>query len=222
MMKCMLLSAGLGNRLRPLTLQVPKPLVTLAGKPLIVHHLERLAAAGYEDIVINLSYLGEMIKQTLKDGHDYGVHIEYSFEGKWPLGTAGGIVHALPLLGNRPFVVVNSDIWCDHHLSFPVLTHDLAHVVLVDNPAHNPEGDFEYESGRACNSGEKRLTFSGIGIYVPKLFQSLTATKLDLASVLRTAIDQGRVSAEYYAGNWFDIGTAERLMQAEDHVSKIK
>ena len=218
----MLLSAGLGKRLRPLTLRVPKPLVTLAGKPLIAHHLERLAAAGYEDVIINLSYLGKMVQRKLKDGHGYGVHIEYSFEGKQPLGTAGGIIHALPLLGNRPFLVVNSDIWCDHHLSFPVLTHDLAHVVLVDNPAHNPEGDFEYESGRACNSGEKCLTFSGIGIYMPELFQGLSATEPDLAPVLHAAIDQGRVSAEYYTGKWFDIGTAERLQLAENHLSKIK
>ncbi len=220
-MKCMLLSAGLGKRLRPLTCHTPKPLIKLAGKSLIEHHLEKLKSAGYEKIVINLSYLGDMIQQKLGDGLRYGVHIEYSHEGEHPLGTAGGIIHALPLLGSKPFLVMNSDIWCDHSLSFPDLAHDMAHLVLVDNPAHHPDGDFVYESGKVYNTGKSYLTFSGIGVYLPKLFENRSAGKPALAHVLRTAINQGQVSAEYHAGKWFDIGSPERLEQAEDYLSEV-
>ena len=220
MMKCMLLSAGLSKRLRPLTHHTPKPLIKLAGKSLIEHHLERLKSAGCEEIVINLSYLGDMIQQKLGDGRRYGVHIEYSHEGEHPLGTAGGITHALPLLGNEPFLAISSDIWCDHPLSFPDLEHDMAHLILVDNPAHHPNGDFAFESGRVCNTGKNYLTFSGIGVYVPELFENQSAKKPALAPVLHTTIGQGRVSAAYHTGKWFDIGTPERLEQAEDYLSK--
>ena len=214
-MKCMLLSAGLGKRLRPLTHQTPKPLVKLAGKSLIEHHLERLAGAGYEEIVINLSYLGDQIKQQLQDGRRHGVRIEYSHEGEQPLGTGGGIIHALPLLGNKPFLVISSDIWCDHPLSFPDLEQDMAYLVLVDNPPHHPEGDFVYQSGKVYNTGKRFLTFSGIGVYAPELFRNRSSRQLALAPLLHSAVEQGHVSAEYYTGQWFDIGTAERLKQAE-------
>lgn len=221
-MKCMLLSAGLGKRLRPLTLDTPKSLVKLADKSLIEHHLERLAAAGYEEIVINLSYLGDVIQHTLGDGRRHGLRIEYSHEGTQPLGTAGGIVHALPLLGEKPFLVISSDIWCDHTLAFPDLAHHLAHLVLVDNPSHHPGGDFAYESGKVYNTGDRYLTFSGIGVFAPELFQNRPAGERTLAPVLCAAIGRGRVSAEYHAGQWFDIGTIRRLELAESYLSKSR
>ncbi len=223
MMKCMLLSAGFGARLRPLTERIPKPLIEIAGKPLIEYHLEKLKAAGCEDVVINLSYLGEMIQKRLGDGSCFGVHIEYSHEGKEPLDTAGGVVHALPLLDGAPFLVINADIWCDHALSFPRLANGKqAHLVLVDNPAHNPEGDFAYEHGEIYNTGKNFLTFSGIGIYNPALFKGCMAKKLALAPILRCAIDKELVSAEYFTGKWFDVGTCDRLQQARQYVSEAK
>ncbi|MCY3803866.1 MAG: nucleotidyltransferase family protein [Gammaproteobacteria bacterium] len=217
-MKCMLLAAGLGERMRPLTQHIPKPLIKLAGKSLIEHHLTRLKSAGYREIVINLSHLGNTIRQKLGDGERYGVHIEYSHEGESPLGTAGGIAHALPLLGDKPFLVISSDIWCDHPLSFPGIAHDMAHLVLVDNPAHHRNGDFAYRSGNACSSGGEILTFSGIGIYTPELFKEHAIEQKALAPVLRSAIAQEKVSAEHYTGTWFDIGTPERLREVERHL----
>lgn len=218
----MLLAAGLGKRLRPITDKIPKPLVEIAGKPLIEYHLEKLKSAGFNEVVINLSHLGEMIKEHLGDGSRFDLQIKYSPEGKTPLETAGGIIHALPLLGNNPFLVINTDIWCDHKLSFANLSRDkLAHLVLVDNPAHNVDGDFTYEFGKIYNSGKNRLTFSGMGIYDPKLFKDFAAEKLALAPILRGAIDEELVSAEYFTGKWFDIGTQKRLDEAESYVSKI-
>ena len=220
-MKCMLLAAGLGERLRPITDKTPKPLVEIAGKPLIEHHLKRLKTAGFKEVVINLSHLGEMIKQHLGDGSQFDLHIEYSHE-ETPLETAGGIINALPLLGKKPFLVLNADIWCEHKLSFANLSRDkLAHLVLVENPAHNSDGDFSYELGKIYNRGDNRLTFSGIGIYDPKLFCDFAAEKLALAPILRGAIDEELVSAEYFTGKWFDIGTQERLAETECYVSKI-
>ncbi len=221
-MKCMLLAAGLGERLRPITDKIPKPLVEIAGKPLIEYHLENLKSAGFKEVVVNLSHLGEMIQKHLGDGSQFDLEIEYSQEGVEPLETAGGIIHALPLLGNTPFLVLNADIWCDHSLSFANLSLDkLAHIVLVDNPAHNPNGDFAYEFGKVYNTGENFLTFSGIGIYHPKFFKEFTKGKRALAPILRNAIDQELVSAEYFTGKWFDIGTHGRLAEAENYVSKI-
>lgn len=218
-MKCMLLAAGLGERLRPITDKIPKPLVKIAGKPLIEYHLENLKSAGFKEVVINLSHLGEMIEQHLGDGARFNLQIEYSHEGSKPLETAGGIIHALPLLGNAPFLVLNADIWCDHSLSFASLPKDkLAHIVLIDNPAHNEKGDFVYEFGKVYNSGKHHLTFSGMGIYHPKFFKECTTGKLALAPILRNAIDQELVSAEYFTGKWFDIGTQDRLAETERYV----
>ena len=218
-MKCMLLAAGLGERLRPITDKIPKPLVEIAGKPLIEYHLENLKSAGFKEVVINLSHLGEMIQKHLGDGSKFELQIEYSQEGAKPLETAGGIIHALPLLGEKPFLVINADIWCNHSLSFANLTQDkLAHIVLVDNPAHNPNGDFVYEFGKVYNTGKNTLTFSGIGIYHPKFFKELATGKLALAPILRKAIDNGLVSAEYFSGKWFDIGTQDRLAETERYV----
>lgn len=220
-MKCMLLAAGLGKRLRPITDTTPKPLVKIAGKPLIEYHLENLANAGYKEVVINLSYLGQLIEQHLGDGSRFGLSIKYSWEGEKPLETAGGIIKALPLLGDKPFLVMNADIWSNHSLSFAKLSSDkLAHLVLVNNPEHHPKGDFSYEFGKVYNSGKNQLTFSGIGIYSPEVFNNLNTEKLALAPILRKLIDQKLVGAEYFTGNWFDIGTQERLLQAENYVAK--
>ena len=213
-MKCMLLAAGLGERLRPITDKIPKPLLEIAGKPLIDYHLENLKSAGFNEIVINISYLGEMIESHLGDGSRFNVTIHYSHEGESPLETAGGIIQALPML--------NADIWCNHSLSFASLDKDkLAHIVLVNNPAHHPKGDFAYEYGKIYNLGKNYLTYSGIGIYDPKLFKNFAAEKLPLAPILRDAIDEELISAEYYSGEWFDIGTEERLAEADNYVSKI-
>ena len=220
-MKCMLLAAGLGERLRPITDKIPKPLVKVAGKPLIEYHLEKLKTAGFCEIVINLSHLGEMIKQHLGDGSRFDLNIEYSHEEK-PLETAGGIINALPLLGKEPFLVINADIWHEHTLSFANLSRDkLAHLVLIQNPSHNPDGDFSYEFGRIYNRGKNHLSFSGIGIYHPKLFSDSAAGKLPLAPLLRSAIEKELVSAEYFTGKWFDIGTKERLDETDRYVSKV-
>ena len=219
----MLLAAGLGERLKPLTDQTPKPLIEISGKPLIEYHLERLKSAGFENIVINLSYLGDQIKQFLGNGQRYGLQIEYSEEGEIPLETAGGIIHALSLLGNEPFLVINSDIWCEHSLSFPNLDNSKqAHLVLVDNPEHNQQGDFVYEFGKIYNDGKNYLTFSGIGIYHPDLFKNHADEKQPLAPILRSAIQDEKVSAEYFTGQWFDIGTIERLRHAENYITKNK
>ena len=218
-MKCMLLAAGRGERLRPITDKIPKPLVKIAGKPLIDYHLNNLKTAGFKDIVINLSHLGELIEDYLGDGSKYDLNIEYSHEGDEPLETAGGIIHALPKLGNKPFLVMNADIWCDHTLSFADLSGDkLAHLVLVNNPAHNPKGDFVYQYGKVYNTGKNYLTFSGIGIYNPKFFEPLPTGKLALAPILREAIDKESVSAEYFTGNWFDSGTQARLDEIESFI----
>jgi len=218
-MKCMLLAAGLGERLRPITDKIPKPLIKIAGKPLIEYHLENLKSAGFKEVVINLSHLGEKIEEYLGDGSQFDLEIEYSQEGTEPLETAGGIIHALPLLGDKPFLVLNADIWCNHSLSFVNLSRDkLVHLVLVDNPTHNPNGDFAYEFGRVYNTGKNHLTFSGMGIYDPRLFKDYTARKLALAPILRNAIDKELVSAEYFTGKWFDIGTQDRLVEAESYL----
>ncbi len=222
-MKCMLLAAGRGERLRPRTDETPKPLIEVAGTPLIEYHLHRLKKAGIEDIVINISHLGQIIQQHLGNGNSFGVHIEYSDEGEQALETAGGIIHAMPLLGDDHFLVLNSDIWCDHDLSFATLSSDKhAHLVLVDNPDHNANGDFSYENEKISNNGNNFLTFSGIGIYHPNFFENQPTEKLALAPLIRDAVDNKLVSAEYFSGNWFDIGTEQRLKQAEKFLEKNK
>ncbi len=221
-MKCMLLAAGLGERLKPITNTIPKPLVKVAGKPLIEYHLENLSKAGFKEIIINLSHLGEMIENHLGNGSRFNLEIEYSPEGEFPLETAGGIIQALAKLGDKPFLVLNADIWCEHSLSFTKLSgNKLAHLVLVDNPTHNPEGDFAFDFGKIYNSGENYLTYSGIGLYDPKLFKNYAVEKLALAPILRKAIEDELVSAEYFSGKWFDIGTIKRLEETDKYVSEI-
>ncbi len=209
----MILAAGLGERMRPLTDHTPKPLLEVAGKPLIVYHIEKLAAAGFEEIIINIAHLGYMIPEALGDGSKWGIKIIYSDEQQeGALESAGGIVKALPLLGGEPFLVVNGDVWCDYLFDSTFdLKDDLAHLILVDNPDHNTKGDFALEKSRVLNDGEMKHTFSGIGYYSPELFEKLPYGKSALAPLLRRAIEEEKVSGRLHSGEWRDIGTPERL-----------
>jgi N-acetyl-alpha-D-muramate 1-phosphate uridylyltransferase len=218
-MKAMILAAGRGDRMRPLTDTTPKPLLKVAGKPLIQYTIEKLVSAGFTELVINVAYLGEQIMQTLADGRQFGASIVYSNEGAEGLETAGGIIQALPLLGSKPFLVINSDIACDfplEKLKHKVLT-GLAHLVFIPNPKHHANGDFCLDvNGTVHLSGEPKLTFSGIGIYHPQLFADLPYGKLKLRPVLEQAIEQSLVSGEKFNGFWMDIGTPQRLEDLTD------
>ncbi|MCG7987557.1 MAG: nucleotidyltransferase family protein [Candidatus Thiodiazotropha weberae] len=220
-MKAMILAAGRGERMRPLTDAIPKPLLPVAGKPLIVHHIERLAKAGYREIVINHAHLGEMLEQRLGRGDQWGVAINYSAEDQ-ALETGGGIFNALPLLGDAPFLVINGDIWCDVDLAELNLSpEDLAHLVLVPNPAHHPQGDFYLQGERLSDRSGEKLTFSGIGIYDPQLFGSCRAGSFPLAPLIRQAISLGRVSGERHVGEWTDVGTPQRLEKLEQKLNSF-
>ncbi len=211
-MKAMILAAGLGTRMRPLTDKTPKPLLKVGGIPLIVWHLERLAHDGFTDIVINIAHLGYQIPEALGDGSEWGVKITYSDEQEeGALESAGGIVKALPLLGDNTFLVLNGDIWTDYDFQDHRKLPDgiLAHLVLVPNPEHNPEGDFALDGNRVIDN--KQYTFSGIGYYSPKLFEGVPYGKSALAPLLRAAMKEGKVTGELYEGEWLDIGTPERL-----------
>ncbi|GAB6139332.1 nucleotidyltransferase family protein [Methylosoma difficile] len=222
-MKAMILAAGRGERMRPLTDHTPKPLLPVLGKPLIVYTLEQLAAAGFTDIVINYAHLGQQIEQQLGNGQQFGVSIAYSPETE-ALETAGGIVNALPLLGNEPFLVVNGDIATD----FPFAnlhkqTVDLAHLVLINNPEHHPEGDFGLtEDGKLLATAAQKYTFSGIGLYHPDLFKDTPPGKSKLAPLLRQAMNNGQVSGQHFQGFWMDIGTPERLQDLADYYTANK
>ncbi len=208
----MILAAGRGERMRPLTDRMPKPLLPVAGKPLIVWHLERLARAGFRGIVINHAYLGDQIEALLGTGAAWGLSIRYSAEPQGALETAGGIANALPLLGEDPFLVVNGDIYCDWDFSRARLGNALAHLVLVDNPTHHPNGDFTLVDGKVGAGETARLTFSGIGIYHPALFAGIPRGQpAKLAPLLRETIDAGLINGEHHAGRWVDVGTPERL-----------
>jgi MurNAc alpha-1-phosphate uridylyltransferase len=221
-MKAMLLAAGRGERMRPLTDHTPKPLLRVAGQTLIEHHIGALYRAGIRELVVNHAHLGTQLIAALGDGSDYGVHIDYSAEPPGALETGGGIFNALPLLGESPFLVVNADIWTD--FDFATLPHQpesLAHLVLVDNPAHHPQGDFTLAHGRVYSDGSARLTFSGIGVYRPALFTGSSSGSFPLAPLLRRAMVAGQVSGEHYAGAWFDIGTPERLAAVNHLVGEL-
>ncbi|GGK02071.1 N-acetylmuramate alpha-1-phosphate uridylyltransferase MurU [Pseudomonas matsuisoli] len=214
-MKAMILAAGKGERLRPLTLHTPKPLVRVGDKPLIEYHLDALVAAGITDIVINHAWLGEQIVAHLGDGQRFGARIQYSAEGE-PLETGGGIFRALPLLGEEPFLLVNGDIWTDYDVGRVRLAEgDLAHLVLVDNPAHHPAGDFALRQGRIVDAGEGRLTYSGISVLHPDLFAGCAPGAFKLAPLLRAAMATGRVGGELLRGRWVDVGTHERLAEVD-------
>lgn len=206
--------------MRPLTDNLPKPLLPVAGKPLLQYHVEGLARAGITDLVINHARSGERIEAWFADGAAFGVSIRYSDEGDNPLGTGGGIKRALPLLGDDPFLVVNGDIWTD----FPLETlktplSGQAHLVLVANPAHHPRGDFALQDGKVSDFGEPRYTFSGIGVYRSSLFNSIEKEAFPLAPLLRQAMQRQQVAGELHSGHWFDIGTPARLAELEDYLT---
>lgn len=210
-MKAMILAAGRGERMRPLTDHTPKPLLPAGGRPLIEHTLAALVRAGYTEIIVNTAHLGEQIQRHLGDGENFGARISYSPEGE-ALETGGGIRQALPLLGAGPFLVVNGDIATD----FPFgrlreRPEDLAHLVLVPNPPHHAAGDFGLEGEQVLATAAERYTFSGIGVYRPELFAERPPGRFPLAPLLRAAMAEGRVSGELYRGLWMDIGTVERL-----------
>ena len=212
----MILAAGRGERLRPLTDTTPKPLIEVGGKPLIEHHLERLAEAEVGRVVINLGWLGEQIAGSLGSGDRFGLEIQYSPEPPGALETAGGIIQALPMLGSGPFLVIAGDILCD--FPFSRLRHlpdeAMAHLVMVNNPAHNPDGDFALEDGWLSLDGAQRFTFSGIGLYRPALFETLTPGRRALRPVFESAIGRGQITASLHRGYWSDVGTSARLDDA--------
>ena len=233
-MKAMILAAGLGSRMRPLTDHCPKPLLPVAGKPLIVHHIEQLVAKGVVEIVINHAYLGHMIEEALGDGSQFGCHIHYSAESE-ALETGGGIVNALPLLtappsscenenDDAPFLLVNGDVWLDWEpIQLPTDIKGICHLWLVRNPEHNLTGDFELTESNAVldkqGQGESAFTFSGISLLKPSLFKSCKLGAFPLAPLLRDAMAQGLASGELYTGHWVDVGTPQRLQQVEELLS---
>ena len=224
-MKALIFAAGKGERMRPLTHHTPKPLLNVGGKRLIEWHIEKLAACGVHDIVINTSWLAECFEPALGDGSRWNVSLHYSYEGPEPLETGGGMLQALQIIGDESFIAVNGDIWSDADYSLlPKQVAGCAHLVLVDNPAHNSKGDFALDkSGRVHSDGETKLTFSGIGIYQLKLFTNWrdiigdvkdaaeTPPRFKLAPLLRHAMNTGQVSGEHHIGRWTDVGTPERL-----------
>jgi len=226
-LKAMLLAAGRGVRMRPLTDHTPKPLLAVAGKPLIVWHIEKLVRAGISGLVINHAHLGAQIEQALGDGSRFGARIQFSPEAH-ALETAGGIANALPLLGDGPFAVINGDIFCDYdfaalHRRAAALrsSGDAAHLVLVNNPPQHPDGDFALHAGRVID-GEPRLTFSGIGIYQPVLFVGIPRGSIaPLAPLLRAQVALGKVSGEHHAGVWADVGTPQRLAELDRQVATL-
>jgi MurNAc alpha-1-phosphate uridylyltransferase len=215
-MKVMLLAAGRGERMRPLTDACPKPLLQVAGKPLIVWHLQRLVAAGFTEVVINLSWLGEQIAGALGDGAQHGVAITYSRE-PWPaLETGGGIFKALPLLGTAPFLLVNGDVFTDVDFnSLQLAPGDLAQLALVANPPHNLKGDFCLQDGRVVTASPERLTYSGVAVLHPELFAGASVGRFPLLPSLLRAREAGRLGAQRHDGLWLDIGTPERLAQLD-------
>ena len=218
-MKAMILAAGRGERMRPLTDTLPKPLLPVAGKPLIEHHIERLAAAGVCELVINQGWLGDKLKAALGDGERWGVQIQWSDEG-WPaLETGGGITRALPLLGESPFLLVNGDVWTDANPGDLIRTiSGYAHLYMVENPEHHPGGDFALENQCLSQQGDEKFTYSGIGIFHPKLFAGCRDEAFRLAPLLREAMDRGAVTGSMLPGSWVDVGTPQRLAALEAYI----
>lgn len=228
-MKALIFAAGFGERMRPLTEHTPKPLLVAGGKPLIVWHLEKLAALGIDEVVINTSWLAAQFPATLGDGARHGLRIRYSHEGDAPLETGGGMLEALPLLGDAPFIAVNGDIWTDFDFArLPREPAGLAHLVLVDNPAHHPRGDFRLDAAhRVQADGEPRLTFAGIGVYRPALLHDWHDTvgdspgaserppRFPIAPLLRAAMARGQIGGEHHSGRWTDVGTPQRLHELD-------
>jgi N-acetyl-alpha-D-muramate 1-phosphate uridylyltransferase len=222
-MKAMLLAAGRGERMRPLTDTRPKPLIEVRGRPLIAWHLAALARAGIQEVIVNLSWLGEQLRAVLLDGAAFGVRILYSEEGPVPLETGGGIFRALPLLGPAPFLVVNADIWTDidfGRLSLPQEAH--AMLVLVPNPLQHPRGDFALEDGRIVPGEAGRYTYSGVGLYRPQLFAGCRDGRFPLLPLLMRAMEAGQLFGELYRGPWTDVGTPARLAELEARLAALE
>ena len=225
MRHALIFAAGLGERMRPLTDRTPKPLLAVRGKPLVVWHLEKLAAIGVHYVVMNTSHLADQFPEALGDGSRWGLRIRYAYEGPAPLETGGGMLNALTLLGPEPFIAINGDIWTDADLSqLPAEPRGVAHLMLVDNPSHHPKGDFALDQqGVVHNDGDARLTFSGIGMYRRELLDNwrdvigdnadanAKPPRFKIAPVLRAAINQGAITGTHYRGAWTDVGTPERL-----------
>ena len=219
-MRAMILAAGRGERLRPLTDTTPKPLLQVGGKALIGHHLDKLAAAGFREIVINLSHLGEQIRDTLGDGSSLGLKIHYSPEPPGALGTGGGIRQALPLLGEAPFAIINGDVFTSYPLArLRAIKCDHAHLVLVPNPAHHPKGDFSLQGGYVSETGHALHTFSGISVYNPRFFKDAPTGNFSVVPMLQAAMTRQQVTGELYKGVWHDIGTLERLENLRDQLA---
>jgi MurNAc alpha-1-phosphate uridylyltransferase len=232
-MKALIFAAGRGERMRPLTDTLPKPLLMVGGKRLIEWHLERLAAAGIVDIVVNIAHLAARFDELIGDGRRHGVRITYSHEGSPPLETGGGMLHALPLLGEAPFVLVNGDVWTDHDFrQLPPEPDGLAHLVMVDPPAFAPDGDFALDRvGRVHDVGEPRLTYAGIGVYRPAILAGWRGVighapgarelppRFALTPLLRAAMRDGQVTGEHHRGRWADVGTPDRLAAADSTLS---
>ena len=211
-MRAMILAAGRGERLRPLTDSIPKPLLEVGGKLLIEHHLDHLAAAGFREVVINLSHLGDQIRDTLGNGNTWGLNIQYSPEPPGALDTGGGIKQALPLLGESPFAIINGDVFSSYPLArLRAIKCDHAHLVLVPNPAHNPNGDFVLHGGYVNEDGQPRNTFSGISVYHPRFFDTAPTGSFSVVPMLQAAMALQQVTGQLYKGVWHDIGTLERL-----------
>jgi len=211
-MRAMILAAGRGERLRPLTDTTPKPLLDINGKTLIEYHLERLANTGFREIVINLAHQGDMIRDALGDGSNWGLNIHYSQEPPGALDTGGGIRQALGLLGESPFAVLNGDVFSQYPLArLRAIKCDQAHLVLVPNPEHNPNGDLSLSAGHVSEQGEPRLTFSGISVYNPRFFAAVSSGRFSVVPMLLAAMSAQKVTGEIYRGVWHDVGTLERL-----------
>ena len=211
-MRAMILAAGRGERLRPLTDSIPKPLVEVRGKPLIEYHIQALSEAGFKEIIINQGHLGDQLPVAIGDGGRWGIRVHWSDEQPAALETGGGIHKALPLLGSSPFLVVNGDIWTDYPFArLRAVKCDWAHLVMIPNPPQHPAGDFALLNARIRTEGANKLTFSGIGVYHPRLFDGCEAGKFSIVPLLRSAMENHLVTGEKYAGCWEDIGTLERL-----------
>lgn len=211
-MRAMILAAGRGERLRPLTDKLPKPLVEVGGRALIDYHLENLARAGFREIVINTGHLAVQLQNVLGDGDRWGLHIHYSEEPPEALETGGGVFQALPLLGDSPFAVISGDTWCDYPLAaLRAVKCDYAHLVMVPNPPHHPDGDFSLNHGRLRTGGEPRYTFSGVCVYHPRMFAGCEPGRWRITELLRRTADERLMTGELHRGRWFDSGTPERL-----------
>ena len=239
-MKALIFAAGLGERMRPLTERTPKPLLEAGGKPLIVWHLEKLAACGIDDVVVNTSWLADRFPQALGDGARWNLRIRYSDEGPTPLETGGGMLHALPLLGEAPFLLVNGDIWTDYDFAqLPREPAGLAHLVMVDRPDHATHGDFALdEDGHVRADGANRLTYAGLGVYRPQLLQGWRAIvaaepgakpgadavppRFRLAPILRAHMAQGEITGEHHRGRWTDVGTPQRLAELDAQLRGVR